>query len=177
MSNSEEIINRVSNSSIISLDLETLYPQGERVEYDMAQNLYQGLVLKEMDFRLFVKQHDWAQYEGKHVAVNCSTDAIIPTWAYMLMASKLQPYAQTVVLGDKEKLETVLFTKMLSEIDPEQYRDAKVVVKGCSNLPVPDAAYVELTTILRPVVASLMFGEPCSTVPVYKKKSGVKSNK
>ena len=174
MSSPEQIINRVSKSSIISLDLETLYPPGERVEYDLAQNLYQGLVLKEMDFRSFVKQYDWTQYEGKHVAITCSADAIIPTWAYMLMTSKLQPYAQTTFLGDKNQLENYLFTKALSKIDPEQYRDAKVVVKGCSNLPVPDAAYVELTTILRPVVASLMFGEPCSTVPVYKKKSGIK---
>lgn len=170
MEEKSEIVNRVSQSSIISIDLETLYPQGERVVYDIAHNLFQGLILKEKDFRSFIKDHDWSQYEGKHVAITNSAEAIIPTWSYMLLSSKMQPFAATIVLGSLEELEKRLFSQVLNQINPEDYINAKVVIKGCSGLPVPDSAYVDLTTKLRPVVASIMFGEPCSTVPVYKAK-------
>ena len=166
----DKIVNRVAQSSLISIDLETLYPEGERVVYDIAQNLFQGLILKEKDFRAFIKEHDWSKYEGKHIALTCSADAIIPTWAYMLLTSKLQPYAETVILGDIEQLEKTLFSKVISEINPENYKGVKVVIKGCSHLPVPDSVYVELTEMLIPHVSSIMFGEPCSTVPVYKSK-------
>ena len=168
MEDKSEIINRVSQSSLISIDLETLYPQGERVVYDIAKNLFQGMILKERDFRAFIKEHDWSQYKGKHVAITNSTDAIIPTWAYMLLSSKMHPYASTVILGGLEELEKRLFAQVLAQINPEEYTNAKVVIKGCSGLPVPDSAYVDLTTNLLPFVASIMFGEPCSTVPVYK---------
>ena len=169
-----EIVNRVSQSPLQSIDLETLFPQGERIEYDVSQNLFQGLILREKDFRTFVKEHDWNQYEGKHVAITCSADAIIPTWAYMLLASKMQPFAKTVILGTVEELEKALFSKALAQINPKDYQDAKVVIKGCSDLPVPNSAYVELTSILRPYASSIMFGEPCSTVPVYKKSRKLK---
>jgi len=170
MEEKSEIVNRVSQSSLISIDLETLYPQGERVVYDIAQNLFQGLILKEKDFRAFIRDQDWSQYEGKHVAITNSADAIIPTWAYMLLTSKMEPFATTIILGELEELEKRLFSQVLAHIDPEEYTNAKVVIKGCSGLPVPDSAYVDLTMKLRPFVASIMFGEPCSTVPVYKAK-------
>lgn len=167
----EEIINKVASSSLLQIDLETLYPEGERVVYDLKNNLYEGLMLREKDFRAFLKEHDWKSYENKHVAIICSADAIVPTWAYMLLTTQLEPYAKTIVFGDLEALETELFRQMLSKMDLESYKDAKVVVKGCSKKEVPTAVYVELSRLLRPVVASMMFGEPCSTVPLYKRKT------
>lgn len=165
----EAIINRVAQSGLITLDLEEYYPPGQRVVYDLKDNLFMGLILKEKDFREFLKNHDWTQYTGKSVAVICSEDAIVPTWAYMLLAVHLEPYAHTVVFGDLAELETKLFFDAINRIDPEEYRNARVVVKGCSKVPVPTAAYVEITRRLRPVVQTLMFGEPCSTVPLYKR--------
>ena len=167
----EEIINKVASSSLLQIDLETLYPEGERVIYDLKNNLYEGLMLREKDFRAFLKEHDWKSYENKHVAIICSADAIVPTWAYMLLTTQLEPYAKTIIFGDLEALETELFRQMLSKIDLESYKDAKVVIKGCSKKEVPIAVYVELSRLLRPVVASMMFGEPCSTVPLYKRKT------
>ncbi len=165
------IVNRVANSALVSLDLEALYTVGERVVYDIKDNLFQGIILKERDFREFLKQHDWSQYQGKHVAITCTEDAIIPTWAYMLLAIQLQPYVQSVVYGDMEKLEQYLFQTAISKLDLEMYRDAKVVVKGCSKVPVPAFAYVEITRLLTPLAQSLFFGEPCSTVPLFKRKA------
>lgn len=165
----EEIINKVAGSGIITIDLETFYPKGERRLIDIKDQLFHGLILKEKDFRDFIKTHNWAQYKDCFVAVTCSADAIIPTWAYMLLTLALQPYAKKVVFGDLEKLETVLMNESLQTINPEDYTDARVVVKGCGELPVPVNAYVELTARLQPVVKSLMYGEPCSTVPLYKK--------
>jgi Protein of unknown function (DUF2480) len=172
----EEIINRVSQSTLVSIDLEEMYPKGERVLYDLKDNLFQGLILKEKDFREFIKNHDWASYQDKFVAITCTADAVVPTWAYMLLAIHLEPFAKDIVFGDLEVLEQVLFQKMLSKLNPTDYLNQKVVVKGCSKLPVPTFAYVELTRILRPVVASLMFGEPCSTVPLYKKSKTIVQN-
>jgi hypothetical protein len=165
----EEIINRVANSGLVSLDLEEYYPTGERVLYDLKDNLYQGMILREKDFREFLKNHDWSIYTGKNVAIVCSEDAIVPTWAYMLLATRLEPYAHTLVFGDLAALENKIFYEALSGIDLEAYRGARVVVKGCSKYPVPTAAYVEITRLLTPIVQSLMFGEPCSTVPLYKR--------
>lgn len=167
----EEIINRVAKSPLITLDLEDYYSKHERVLYDIKDNLFMGLILKEKDFRDFLKTHDWSQYSNKNVAITCSEDAIVPTWAYMLLATYLAPHAATIVFGSLQELESKLFFDAIKTIDPEQFRDKKVVIKGCSKLPVPTAAYVEITNRLQPVVQSLMFGEPCSTVPVYKKKS------
>lgn len=163
-----EIVNKVANSALTTLNLEDYYDKGERVIYDIKQNLFQELILKEKDFRDFVKTNDWSQYKGKNVGIICSADAIVPTWAYMLLATRLQPHANIVIFGDLEKLEQALFQHALSKIDPETYRNAKVVVKGCGDIPVPTYAYVEITRILAPVVQSIMYGEPCSTVPIYK---------
>jgi len=166
----ENFINKVAQSGLVTLDPAAFYPQGERVVYDIKDNLFMELILKEKDFREFVKTHDWAQYQDKYVAVTCSADAIVPAWAYMLLANRLAPYAKEVVFGDAEILETVLFVKSIAGLDVEQYRDQRIVIKGCGDIPVPVSAYVELTKKLTPVVKSLMFGEPCSTVPIYKKR-------
>lgn len=164
-----EIINRVASSGLVTLDLEAYYHPGERVVYDLKDNLFMGLILKEKDFREFLKSHDWSQYEGKNVAVTCSEDAIIPTWAYMLLTLHLQPYANTVVFGSLTDLDEKLYFDAIARINPNDYRDARVVIKGCSKVPVPTAAYVEITRVLKPVVQSLLFGEPCSTVPLFKR--------
>ena len=166
----ENIINKVAQSGLVTLDPAQFYASGERVVYDITDNLFHGLMLREKDFREFVKTHDWTQYEGKNVAVTCTADAIVPAWAYMLLANRLAPYAREVVFGDAEVLETVLFVKEISRMDVEQYRDQRLVIKGCGDIPVPVSAYVELTKKLTPVAKSLMFGEPCSTVPIYKRK-------
>lgn len=165
----EEIVNKVANSGLITIDLEECYPKGERKLIDIKDQLFQGLILKEKDFREFIKNHDWQQYKDSYVAITCSADAIVPTWAYMLLALALQPYAKKIVFGDLEKLETVLFTEALQKLNPGDYKDARVVVKGCGSLPVPVNAFVQLTAMLQPQVKSLMYGEPCSTVPLYKK--------
>ena len=165
----EEIINKVANSGLVTLDLEDHYHHGERVVYDLKDNLFMGMILKEKDFREFLKSHDWAQYAGKNVAITCTEDAIIPTWAYMLLTLQLEPHTNAVVFGSLNDLEEKLYFDAIARIDVEAYRDVRVVVKGCSKHPVPTAAYVELTRKLQPVVQSLMFGEPCSTVPLFKK--------
>ena len=164
------ILNKVANSGLITLDLEDYYDHSERIVYDLSQNLYEGLLLREKDFREFIKTHYWEQYRGKNVAITCSTDAIIPVWAYMLLATQLAPLAKKIVHGKLEELENVLFREALTKIDIAQFQDAKVVVKGCSKFPVPVSAYVEITNLLQPVASSIMYGEPCSTVPIYKAK-------
>jgi len=166
----ENIVNKVAQSGLVTLDPAAFYPGGERVVYDIKDNLFQGLILREKDFREFVKNHDWSQYQGKNIAVTCSADAIVPAWAYMLIANKLAPYAKDVVFGDAAVLETVLFEKSMASMDVEQYRDQRIVIKGCGEIEVPVSAYVELTKKLTPVAKSIMFGEPCSTVPIYKRK-------
>lgn len=166
----DPIINKVASSGLVTLDLEDYYHQGERVIYDLKDNLFMGMILKEKDFREFLKNHDWSIYEGKNVAIICSEDAIIPTWAYMLLALKLSPFANAVVYGNLEQLEDKLYYDAIAKINPLDYADARVVVKGCSKVSVPTSAYVEITQKLMPHVKSLMFGEPCSTVPLYKKK-------
>ncbi len=165
----EEIVNKVAQSGLTELNLEDYYPAGERVLYDMKDQLFQELILKEKDFREHIKTEDWSKYLDKYVAITCSADAVVPTWAYMLLATALAPFAKKFVFGTMETLETVLFSETLSRINPESFRDQRVVIKGCSNLPVPVSAYVELTRILRPVAKSIMYGEPCSTVPLFKK--------
>jgi len=166
----ENFVNKVANSGLITLNLEDYYHQGERVVYDIKENLFHGLILKEKDFREFIKTHDWTQYATKNVAIICSADAIVPTWAYMLLANRMQPFANEVVFGNLDTLDAVLFSKALASIKPESFRDERVVIKGCGDLQIPVSAYVEVTNLLTPVVKSLMFGEPCSTVPVYKRK-------
>ena len=170
MNEAEDIIlNKVANSGLITLDLEDLYPKGERVLYDLKENLFMGMILKEKDFREFIKSHDWSLYLNKLVAITCSEEVIIPTWAYMLLSTKLQPFARKIVFGNLEILESNLFEEAINKINIEEFRDARVVVKGCSKVPVPASAYVHITNLLMPVAQSIMFGEPCSTVPLYKR--------
>jgi hypothetical protein len=164
----EEIKNRVSESGLIEFNLEDYFPQGNRILIDVKDNLFQGLILREKDFREYVKNENWKKYEGAYAAITCTADAVVPTWAYMLLTTALSPFAEKIVFGDLKTLETVLFNDALSKINPEDYRGKRIVIKGCSNLPVPESAYVELTRLLRPVAKSIMYGEPCSTVPIYK---------
>lgn len=166
----DNFVNRVAQSGLISFDLAEFYPTGDRVLYDIKDNLFHGLMLREKDFREFIKTHDWTQYQHKHVAITCSSDAIVPTWAYMLLGNKMAPYATSIVFGNLEVLETVLFGQALANLDIEKYRDERVVIKGCGDIPVPVSAYVELTAKLSNVAKSIMYGEPCSTVPIYKRK-------
>ena len=166
----EEIVNRVAQSGIISLDLEDFYHPGERVVYDIANDLFQGLILREKDFRDHIKNNDWSIYEGKNVAIICSADAIVPTWAYMLLSARLEPVANRVIFGSLEALEQALYHDVIATLDPEEFKDKRVVVKGCGDLDIPLFAYTEISRFLKPLVKSLMFGEPCSTVPIYKRK-------
>jgi hypothetical protein len=166
-----EIVNKVSESGLVQLDLEELFVPGERILVDLKAWLFEEIILKEKDFREHLKNHDWSQYDNKFVAVTCTADAIVPTWAYMLVAASLEPFAKKIVFGDLKKLEEELFHEQVLKISAENFRDQRVVIKGCSNVEVPASAYVEITTLLRPVVKSIMYGEPCSTVPVYKKKT------
>lgn len=170
----EEIVNRVASSSLITFDLEDLYTPGERVEFDIAPHLYQGLILREKEFRDFVKTNDWAQYTDRLVAVKCSADAVVPTWAYMLVAIALSPFSRHLIFGSLEELEIDLFRKRLEKINWLDYKDTKVVVKGCSKVNVPTTLYVEVASKLTPLVSSLMFGEPCSTVPLFKRNNSKK---
>ncbi|HQV60762.1 MAG: DUF2480 family protein [Chitinophagaceae bacterium] len=167
---SEPFINKVAESGLITLDLEKWYPRGEAAVFDMKDYLFMGMILKEKDFREALKQMDWSVYEGKNVAVTCSADAVIPVWAYMLVAAYLQPVAKEIVMGDEKELHKALFLKNLSSINLEEYTDKRIVIKGCGETPIADYVYMEITKLLRPVVKSIMYGEPCSTVPVYKKK-------
>ncbi len=163
------IVNRVAQSGIITLNLEDYYQTGERLVFDLKDYLFMKLILKERDFRKALKEHDWTQYQDKFVAITCTADAIIPVWAYMLVSSYLQPFAKEIVQGDLPALESILFYKALSKIQPADFQDKRVVIKGCGDLPVSPYAYAEITRLLKPVVKSLMYGEPCSTVPIYKK--------
>lgn len=164
-----EIVNKVAQSGLITIDLSVYFDTKERMFFDLKDCLYNEVLLKEKEFREFISHHDWSIYENKNVAVGCSVDTIIPTWAYMLVISKIEPYANHIVAGNMETLEIDLFRKALSKINWEEFTDAKVVIKGCSDVAVPSFAYAEVTRILRPLASSIMYGEPCSTVPVYKR--------
>lgn len=166
-----EIVNKVASSGIVSIDLEEFTETGERVLFDIKPFLYQDLVLKEKEFREALKQHNWQNYQGKLVGIICSSDAIVPTWAFMLVALELQNHAKRVFYGDLAEIELLLFKEKLQTLNPEDYKGARVVIKGCSNKPVPVNAFIELSTLLKPFAKSIMYGEPCSTVPLYKAKS------
>lgn len=164
-----EIINKVAQSGLITLNLEDYYPPGERVLIDIKDQLFQGLILREKDFRAFIKEHNWSKYKDKYVAITCSADAIIPIWAYMLLTTAVEPFVKKVVFGDLITLETILFNEALAKINIHEFKEQRIIIKGCSKYPVPVSAYVELTRLLQPVAKSIMFGEACSTVPLYKK--------
>lgn len=166
----EPIINKVAESGLITVDLAVYYPKEETAVFDMKDHLFMGMILKEKDFREVLKTLDWSVYENKNVAVTCSADAVIPVWAYMLVASYLEPVAKEIVMGDKNELHKAVFLKNLSQINTAAFADKRVVIKGCGDTPIGDFVYMEITKLLRPVVKSIMYGEPCSTVPVYKKK-------
>jgi hypothetical protein len=163
-----EIENKVANSGIVTIDLEEYYVSGERILFDIKPLLFQELILKEKDFRDFIKNNDWTIYKDKLVAITCSVDAIVPTWAYMLLTLALEPFAKKIVFGDLNLLENELFEEKLLNLDINQFKDARIVIKGCGEKPIPINAYVKLTALLKPHVKSIMYGEPCSTVPLYK---------
>ncbi len=165
-----EIVNRVAQSKLVTLDLEEFYPKGTRLQIDIKDWLFQGLILKEKEFRNQISEHNWEQYKDAYIAIFCSTEAIIPGWAYMLISTKLQPYAKKVVLGSLEDLETILFQTIIDEMNVSDFKDKPVIIKGCSNKPIPPNAYLWATIKLQPVAKSIMYGEACSSVPLYKRK-------
>lgn len=166
----DEIINRVANSKLKVIDLEDYYPEGKRVLFDIKDWLLEGLVLREKEFRVSVAAHNWSQYQDCYVALHCSTDAIVPDWAYMLIALELQAYSKLSIIGSLETLESLLYAEIISNLDLAEYQNAPVIIKGCSNKPVPSNALILLSQKLKPVVKSIMFGEACSSVPLFKKK-------
>lgn len=167
----EEIINRVTNNqNLITLDLEELFPDGKRVIFDIKNWLFEELILKEKDFRASVKDHDWSIYKDQYVVLTCSTDAIIPGWAYLLLTTALQPYAKKITVGDLDLLNTLLFEEIITNLDTAKYKDKAVIIKGCSNKPVPENAYITLIQKLQPVAKTIMYGEACSSVPLFKRK-------
>ena len=166
----KEIINRVTNSKLKTFDLEEIYPEGKRILFDIKDWLFEEIILKEKDFRASVKNHDWSQYKNTFVAVTCSVDAIIPSWAFMLVAAEITPFANKVVIGNLELLETVIYQELLQFVDFKDFADAPVIIKGCAEKPIPNAAYAFLIEKLQPIAKSIMFGEACSTVPLYKAK-------
>lgn len=166
----EEIINRIASSKLITIDLEDFYPQRERIVFDIKDWLYEGLILREKDFRTQVKSHDWSQYQNSYIALTCSTDAIIPSWAYLLLTAQLSEYTSKVVVGNLELLETAIYQEIISSLDISEYKDKPIIIKGCANKPIPPSAYTLLIEKIQPVAKTVMFGEACSTVPLYKKK-------
>jgi hypothetical protein len=167
---SDEIINRVANSKLITLNLEDYYPIGKRVLFDIKDWLFEGFVLREKDFRNQVAEYDWSQYQDNYVALTCSSDAIIPGWAYMFLSIQLEPFAKHIIIGDLESLETAIYQDIIKNLDVSAYTDAPIIIKGCSKKPVPQNAYIMLANKLKPVAKSIMYGEACSSVPLYKNK-------
>jgi len=166
----DPIVNRVANSRLVTINLEDFYPIGERVLFDIKDWLYEGLVLKEKDFRESVKNHDWSQYKDDFVALTCNTDAVIPSWAYLLITTKLAPYTKRVVVGDLKEIETTLFNEIITNLDVSVYQDKLLLIKGCTDKKIPETAYVQLIEKLIPVASTIMYGEACSNVPLYKAK-------
>lgn len=166
----EDIINRVANSKIVTINLEDYYPKGLRVLFDIKDWLFEGFVLREKDFRAQVSQNDWSQYQDNYVALICSTDAIIPAWAFMLISIHLQPFAKKIIIGTLETLETSIYQDVINALDVSEFKDKPIIIKGCAKKPVPQNAYIMLSNKLKPTVKSIMYGEACSSVPLYKNK-------
>ena len=164
-----ELVNRVASSGLVTLNLEEYFPKADMVVFDLKNYLFMELILKEKDFREALTTHDWSQYDQKILLVYCSADAIIPVWAYMLVSAYAEAYALDIFQGDQEAYIKAHYYHVLSNLDLQRYEDQRIVIKGCSEKPVPAAAYLDLTKRLRPLVKSIMYGEPCSTVPVFKK--------
>jgi hypothetical protein len=165
----DEIVNKVANSVLEVFDLEDYYPSGIRTQLDISQWLLDGFLLKEKDFREALKNHDWSQFQNHFVAIYCSTDAIIPAWASILVTVYLSPFAKKVVVGNLTDLETSLYQEILSTLDYSKYQDKPIILKGCSKKPVPESAYIMAIQKLQPFAKSIMYGEACSAVPLYKK--------
>lgn len=166
----DEIINKVEKSGLITLDLEDFYPKEPRMLFDLKDYLYEGLVLREKEFRKNLSKSDWKMYENAYVAVTCTSDAIVPSWSYLLIANYLTGVAKLISFGTLEDLERDIFTEIIDKMDVDSYKDKKIIIKGCSRKPVPQNAYLQLIQKLKPIASSLMFGEACSTVPIFKKK-------
>ena len=166
----EEIVNRVANSKLVVVDLEDYYPKGKRILFDIKDWLYEGLVLREKEFRAQVTSHNWSQYQDAYVALTCSTDAIVPLWAYMLLTVNLEPYAKKIVIGGLDELETSIYETIIEQLDVQPFEGKPLIIKGCSDKPVPTSAYVLLSQKLKPVAQSIMYGEACSSVPLFKKR-------
>jgi hypothetical protein len=164
------IVNKVAQSGLKTIDLEDFYPKEDVVEFDLKNYLFMELILKEKEYREALKNIDWSIYQNKNVAITCSADAIIPLWAYMLAVSYVQPYAADVIFGNEKEAFNILFLKGLNKINAKEYEDARIVVKGCGDKKIPETAYVEIAKLLRPVAKSIMYGEACSTVPIFKRK-------
>ncbi len=169
MSTDKPLVNRVAASGLITINLEKYFPEGEVIDFDLKDYLYMELILKEKDFRTALKEHDWSQYQDKILLVYCSTDAIVPVWAYMLVASYAAPYAKDVFQGSRDAYYKSAFNEVIASMDMDEYQDQRIVIKGCSDKPVPPSAYLELTRRLQPIAKTIMYGEPCSTVPIYKR--------
>lgn len=165
-----DIINRVANSKLVVVDLEDYYPKGKRSVLDIKNWLFEELVLREKDFREKVHNHDWQQYQDEYVALTCTSDAIVPAWAFMLLTMHLQPYAKLVVIGDLAQLETSIYHDVIQSLDITEFVDKSLIIKGCSNKPVPANAYIMLSLKLKPIAKSIMYGEACSSVPLFKRK-------
>ena len=166
----DEIINRVANSKLVTINLEDYYPKGKRVLFDIKDWLLEGFVLREKDFRKQVTEFDWSQFQDCYIALTCSTDAIIPAWAFMLLSIHLEPFAKKVVIGDLDILETSIYQDILNDLDVLEFKDKPIIIKGCSKKPVPQNAYIMLSNKLRPFAKSIMYGEACSSVPLFKSK-------
>ena len=166
-----EIVNRIAKSGIINIDLDSYFPMEPIMPFDIKDWLWQGLVLKEKDFRERLENFDFHPFNNAIVTIYCSADAIVPFWAFMLLAVKLQPIAKEVAYGTTEEYLAKHYSKEISKLNPLDFVDKRVIIKGCGDYPVPVSAYVEITSLLRPFAASIMYGEPCSTVPVYKRKA------
>ncbi len=165
-----DIINRVAQSNLVTFNLEDYYPKGQRTFLDIKDWLHEGFILREKEFRAYVGEHDWEQYQDHYVALGCSTDAIVPGWAYMLVSVQLQPYAKKVIVGNLEYLETSIYQSIIENLDVSNFKDKPVIIKGCSNKPVPPNAYLWITSKMQSVAKSVMYGEACSSVPLFKKR-------
>lgn len=166
----DEIINRVAQSKLITFDLEELYPSGKRIEFDIKDWLFKELILREKDFRTYVENYNWQQHDGDYIALTCSTDVIIPGWAFMLISSRLLPFAKKVVVGNLEQLESAIYQDIIANLDVSSFKDKPVIIKGCSNKPVPQNAYINAISKIQKVAKSVMYGEACSSVPLFKRK-------
>ncbi len=165
----DKIVNRVANSKLVTIDLEDFFPVGERILFDIKKWLFAEQILKENDFREFVRDHDWRNYQDKYVALTCSSDAIIPSWAYLLITVALSPYAKQIIIGNLKELESAIFQRIISEIPVKKFTGKPIIIKGCSDKVIPETAYSQLINKLLPVATSIMYGEACSSVPLYKK--------